>query len=239
MNVHAAYDTMLTPIPIAIAPMGLTLPHAGVIATRPATAAVAPPSAVGLPRGSTSISAHTTTAAEAAVLVFRNASAASGLALHARPALKPNHPIHSSRAPIKYTTSNQMVMNATQTLNFMRSVMAPSIQCRGDDGEHRLEHDEHGLPTNSPAERRRAALHTKSPLNGALVRVGVGIGIGIEGNEMDCGLCRCDPLGTAESLGQESIPIPIALPTPPGEVCSVMKGASAQGRGAPCYGPSP
>jgi hypothetical protein len=37
-------------MPIAIAPAGSTLPQAGVIATRPATAAVAAPRAVGLPR---------------------------------------------------------------------------------------------------------------------------------------------------------------------------------------------
>src|SRR5688572_32905437 len=86
---------------MAMAPAGETLPHAGVIATRPATAAVAPPSAVGLPRWSISITAHATTAVEAAVLVFRNASVASGLALSALPALKPNQPVHSRPAPIK------------------------------------------------------------------------------------------------------------------------------------------
>ena len=60
-----------------IAPIGVTLPQAGVIATRPATAAVAAPSAVGLPRCSHSIAAQVTTAVEAAVLVLRKASAAS------------------------------------------------------------------------------------------------------------------------------------------------------------------
>src|SRR5262249_43823204 len=61
----------------------------------------APPSAVGLPRWIHSTSAHATTAVDAAVLVFRNASAASGLALSALPALKPNHPVHSRPAPIR------------------------------------------------------------------------------------------------------------------------------------------
>src|SRR5262245_61238422 len=82
-------------------PNGDTLPQAGVMATRPAPAAVAPPSAVGLPRCIHSIAAHTTTAVEAAVLVLRNASVASGLALSALPALKPNHPVHRSPAPIR------------------------------------------------------------------------------------------------------------------------------------------
>src|SRR5688572_2129633 len=174
---------------MAMAPAGETLPHAGVIATRPATAAVAPPSAVGLPRWSISITAHATTAVEAAVLVFRNASVASGLALSALPALKPNQPVQSRPAPIRqsgrlcggigsfpnplrfpsmtaatiaekpldmwttrppaksialdlksqpsllqtmcaigqYTTSSQTVMNAHQTLNFMRSATAPRM----------------------------------------------------------------------------------------------------------------
>src|SRR6185436_6436429 len=90
---------MVTPMPTAIDPRGVTLPHAGVMATRPATAAVAPPRAVGLPRCSHSTTAHATTAVDAAVLVFRKASAASGLALSALPALKPNQPVHSRPAP--------------------------------------------------------------------------------------------------------------------------------------------
>src|SRR6185369_348044 len=83
-------------------PIGPTLPHAGVIATRPATAAVAPPSAVGLPWCRTSISAQITTAVDVAVLVLRKARLASGLALSALPALKPNHPVHSRPAPIRH-----------------------------------------------------------------------------------------------------------------------------------------
>src|SRR5882724_11094212 len=90
-----------TPTPTPMAPIGATLPHAGVIATRPATAAVAPPRAVGLPRWSHSISAQTTTAVDVAVLVLRKASAASGLALRALPALNPNHPVQRSPAPIR------------------------------------------------------------------------------------------------------------------------------------------
>ena len=47
------------------------------------------------------MSAHTTTAVDAAVLVFRNASDASGLALSALPALKPNQPVQRRPAPIR------------------------------------------------------------------------------------------------------------------------------------------
>src|SRR4029450_3250150 len=88
-------------MPTAIDPIGLTLPQAGVIATRPATAAVAAPSAVGLPRCIHSIAPQGSVAVDAAVLVFRNASVASGLALKALPALKPNHPAHSRPAPAR------------------------------------------------------------------------------------------------------------------------------------------
>src|SRR5215470_2075248 len=84
-------------------PIGDTLPHAGVMATRPATAAVAPPSAVGLPRCIHSMNVQATTAVDVAVPVLRNASAASGLALSALPALKPNHPTHSSPAPTRHS----------------------------------------------------------------------------------------------------------------------------------------
>src|SRR5690242_8748416 len=90
-----------TPTPVQIAPIGPTLPQAGVMATSPATAAVAPPSAVGLPRWIHSINAHVTTAVEAAVPVLRKASVASGLALSALPALKPNHPVHRRPAPMR------------------------------------------------------------------------------------------------------------------------------------------
>src|SRR6185369_11235738 len=102
-KVQARYETIDTPTPIVIAPRGVTLPHAGVMATRPATAAVAPPRAVGLPRCSHSTSAHITTAVDAAVLVLRKARVASGLALNALPALKPNHPVHSNPAPIRHS----------------------------------------------------------------------------------------------------------------------------------------
>src|SRR5215468_6522397 len=94
---------MLTPAPTAIEPIGDTLPQAGVMATRPATAAVAAPRAVGLPRWIHSIPTQVMSAAEVAVLVFMNASAASGLADSALPELKPNHPTQSRPAPIRHS----------------------------------------------------------------------------------------------------------------------------------------
>src|SRR5512143_3819738 len=103
MKVQALYDTRVTPMPTAIEPSGDTAPQAGVIATRPATAAVAPPRAVGLPRCRYSISAQATTAVEVAVLVLRKARPASGLALSALPELKPNQPVHSRPAPIRHS----------------------------------------------------------------------------------------------------------------------------------------
>ena len=40
---------------------------------------------------------------------------------------------------------------------------------------------------------------------------------------MSFGLSPCDPRGTARIAQQESIPIPIAIPTPQGEACASMK----------------
>src|SRR5262249_30666229 len=56
---------------------------------------------VRVPPFSSSVRAHTTIAVDAAVLVLRNTSVASGLALSALPALKPNHPVQSNPAPTR------------------------------------------------------------------------------------------------------------------------------------------
>src|SRR5262249_8277939 len=77
-----------------------TLPAAGVIATRPATAPEAAPSIDGLPLNIHSPSVHASTAHAVARNVFMNASAALPFASSAEPALKPNQPNHSSDAPI-------------------------------------------------------------------------------------------------------------------------------------------
>src|SRR5690349_17436363 len=78
----------------------VTYPAAGVMATSPATAPVAAPSTVGLPRCSHSINGQTRPAVAAAVCVVANATAARPLAVSALPALKPNQPNQSSPAPI-------------------------------------------------------------------------------------------------------------------------------------------
>src|SRR6266852_1758949 len=86
--------------PMMSADTGPTNPEAGVMATSPATAPEAAPSTVGLPRVIHSVNIQPSAAAAAAVLVARNALAASPLASSALPALNPNQPNHSSAAPM-------------------------------------------------------------------------------------------------------------------------------------------
>src|SRR3970282_1845030 len=77
-----------------------TKPRAGVIATRPATAPEAAPSAEALPRAMDSASSQDRTAAAVATMVLRNAAAATPVASRLEPALKPNQPTQSRHAPI-------------------------------------------------------------------------------------------------------------------------------------------
>src|SRR5690349_20855415 len=77
-----------------------TLPAAGVIATRPATAPDAAPSIEGLPLSIHSANVHDITAHAVARNVFMNASVAELPASSAEPALNPNQPTHSREAPI-------------------------------------------------------------------------------------------------------------------------------------------
>src|SRR5208337_1324098 len=86
-------------MPIAIAPMGVTKPAAGVIATSPATAPVAAPSTVGFLATIHSMKSHARAAMAVAVLVLMNALTASSFAASALPALKPNQPNQSRAAP--------------------------------------------------------------------------------------------------------------------------------------------
>src|SRR5919109_2783293 len=88
------------PIPMMIAEIGPTKPDAGVMATSPATAPLAAPSTVGLPRKSQSIAIQESAAAAVAVLVATKALVARPSAARALPALKPNHPTQRSDAPI-------------------------------------------------------------------------------------------------------------------------------------------
>src|SRR5208283_2469218 len=86
-------------MPMIIAPVMLTNPAAGVIATNPATAPDARPSTVGFLAYNQSTTIHARAAAAVAVLVLINAALASPFDPSAEPALKPNHPNHSSPAP--------------------------------------------------------------------------------------------------------------------------------------------
>ena len=76
-----------------------TLPAAGVIATKPATAPEAAPNIEALPRINASPKHHANTAAAVAPKVLIKARAAKPLASKAEPALKPNQPTHSKDAP--------------------------------------------------------------------------------------------------------------------------------------------
>src|SRR5256885_614478 len=82
------------------ADIGPTYPDAGVIATSPATAPDAAPSVVGLPATNHSAVIHVNVAAAAPRCVATNAETASPFAASALPALNPNHPTHSSPAPV-------------------------------------------------------------------------------------------------------------------------------------------
>src|SRR5918999_5493902 len=77
-----------------------TLPAAGVIATRPATAPDAAPSIEGLPFAIHSPNVHESTAQAVARNVLMKASVAELPASSAEPALKPNQPTHRRDAPI-------------------------------------------------------------------------------------------------------------------------------------------
>src|SRR6478735_3040263 len=91
--------------PMTIAPIRRTLPAAGVIATRPATAPEAAPSIEALPFIRPSPNDHASTAAAVAVKVLTNANTALVPASRAEPALKPNQPTHSSEAPTMVSVS--------------------------------------------------------------------------------------------------------------------------------------
>ena len=76
-----------------------TYPEAGVIATRPATAPDATPTALIRPVWNWDSSPHVSAAAAAAVLVTRKAFTSTPFAASPDPALNPNHPNHSNAAP--------------------------------------------------------------------------------------------------------------------------------------------
>src|SRR5580698_4540713 len=86
-------------IPIAIEAIGPTKPEAGVIATNPATAPIAAAIADGFRCSAHESATQVRAAAAVAVFVTTNALAASGPAVSAEPALKPNQPNQRSAAP--------------------------------------------------------------------------------------------------------------------------------------------
>src|SRR3989440_5345048 len=85
--------------PMMIDDIGLTYPEAGVMATRPQTAPTEMPTADGFPFRTQSVSIQLTAAAAAARFVTTSAFTAKAFAARALPALKPNHPNHSTDAP--------------------------------------------------------------------------------------------------------------------------------------------
>src|SRR5471030_989595 len=87
--------------PITNAPPTPTVPHAGVIATRPAIAPELAPSREGLPRTIHSTKVQERIAPAVAMKIGRKASAAMELAALAEPALKPNQPTYRIEAPVK------------------------------------------------------------------------------------------------------------------------------------------
>src|ERR1700690_3657371 len=80
--------------PIHSAPIGVTNPEAGVIATSPATQPEIAPSAEGLPLRIPSAALHPIAAAAAPKWVATNAEVARVPAARADPALNPNQPTH-------------------------------------------------------------------------------------------------------------------------------------------------
>ena len=86
--------------PIAIAPIGVTAPHDGVIATRPLTTPDAAPNDVAWPSRIRSTASQASRPVQPASRVLTKATAARWLAPSAEPALKPNQPNHSRPAPI-------------------------------------------------------------------------------------------------------------------------------------------
>src|SRR5437763_718910 len=91
-------------MPMMRAPVGLTKPDAGVMATRPATAPEIMPRTDGFLATIHSINIQPSDAAAVAIWVAAMAMPALTFEVTAEPALKPNQPTHSSDAPIRLNT---------------------------------------------------------------------------------------------------------------------------------------
>src|SRR5216117_1382496 len=91
-------------IPMTIAPVASTYPHAGVITTNPPTAPEQNPSTLGLPRSAYSSIAHVNDATAVASVVLMNALAAIPSGARALPALNPYQPTQSKPVPTMQST---------------------------------------------------------------------------------------------------------------------------------------
>src|ERR1700745_1515848 len=91
-------------MPMMIAPLGATYPHAGVMTTSPPTAPEQNPRTLGLPRKLYSSIAQVNDATAVASVVVVNALAEIESAPRALPALKPYHPTHNMPVPIMQST---------------------------------------------------------------------------------------------------------------------------------------
>src|SRR5690348_12085030 len=91
-------------MPMINAPIGLTKPDAGVIATRPAPAPEIMPRTDGLRLMIHPANIQPSAAAAVAICVAAAAMPALTFDVTAEPALKPNHPTHNSDAPITLST---------------------------------------------------------------------------------------------------------------------------------------
>src|SRR5438477_6542415 len=91
-------------MPVQMAPLGRTKPHAGVITTKPATAPEQKPRMLGLPLTSHSVIGQTKEATAVAIVVVMKALAATPSAATALPALNPYQPTHSMPVPTMQST---------------------------------------------------------------------------------------------------------------------------------------
>src|SRR5262245_2431055 len=100
--------------PTRHAEVGETKPAAGVIVARPATAPVRSPRSLGFFEVSQSMQSQDMAAKEAAMSVFRNATAGTESTRNSEPALKPYHPNQSR--PVPNATSGMLWGPGSRTL---------------------------------------------------------------------------------------------------------------------------
>src|ERR1041385_756782 len=110
-------------MPIQMAPLGRTKPHAGVITTNPATAPEQKPRMLGLPLTNHSAIGQTKEATAVAIVVGVNALPAIPSAAPALPALKPYQPTQSIPVPIIQST-----MLCGAMFSFPKPIRLPRIK---------------------------------------------------------------------------------------------------------------